>query len=214
MHRQNVRCCPNGEPAARVPRLWPGHTIVCVAGGPSLTPDDVAYCRNRAPVLVINDAYRLAPWADVLYAADASWWRKHRGAPSFTGLKYSVQLDAADFPGVQILANTGDQGLEVQPWGLRTGRNSGYQAMNLAVHLGAARIVLLGYDMGHDAGEPSHWFGEHPAPLNRHSPYSTFRAAFETLVAPLQQCGVTVLNATRRTFLTCFPCGSLEEAMR
>jgi len=31
-------------------------------------------------VLAINDAYRLAPWADWLYACDDRWWRFHHEA--------------------------------------------------------------------------------------------------------------------------------------
>jgi len=35
--------------------------------------------------------------------------------------------------------------------------------VNLAVQLGAARILLLGYDMRAVDGK-THWFGEHPWP--------------------------------------------------
>src|SRR3990167_1952589 len=125
-----VRCHPNVAGAAVVPHLWPGSTIVGMGGGPSLTPEDVDAVRDRAHVIAVNDAYRLAPWADVLYAADAKWWRWHQGVPTFPGLKYTVQPEAAVWPGVQVLQNTGERGVEIDPRGLRTGRNSGYQAMN------------------------------------------------------------------------------------
>lgn len=49
-------------------------TIVCVASGESLTRADVNYCRGKARVLAINDNYRIAPWADWLYACDGRWW--------------------------------------------------------------------------------------------------------------------------------------------
>src|SRR3954471_17375074 len=76
----------------RVQRRFPGSTVLCVACGPSLTREDVEACRGRLPVLVVNDAYQLAPWADALYAADDHWWHAHRGAPSFQGEKYSIEL--------------------------------------------------------------------------------------------------------------------------
>jgi hypothetical protein len=187
-----------------VPRLWPGSTVVCVGGGPSLTDADVCSVRGKARVIAINDAYRLAPWADVLYACDAKWWRWHAGVPTFAGLKYALQPEAAVWPGVQVLQNTGDEGLELDPSGLRAGRNSGYQAINLAVHLGASQIVLLGYDLQGD-----HWFGSHPdrsAP-----PFDLCRQRFQTLVTPLQDLGVTVINGSRQTSLTAFPRRRLED---
>lgn len=206
-----MRCYPNlSADAPVVPRLWPASTIVCLGGGPSLTAEDVEACRGRAQVIAINDAYRLAPWADVLYAADAKWWKWHTGVPSFTGLKYSLQPTAAQWPGVQVLQNTGERGLEVDPRGLRTGRNSGFQAMNLAVHLGARRIVLLGYDMQR-AGRQEHWFGDHPD--RGHSPYGTFVPAFATLLEPLRALGVEVLNCSRVSALTCFLRSPLAEAL-
>jgi hypothetical protein len=111
---------------------------------------------------------------------------------------------------VQVLQNTGTDGLELAPTGLRTGINSGYQALNLAVHLGADRILLLGYDMGPD-GTRDHWFGEHPD--CQPSPYAQMREYFETLVAPLAELGISVINCSRRTALTAFPCVPLEQEL-
>lgn len=187
--------------------------MVCLGTGPSLTADDVQACRDRARVIAVNDAYRLAPWADVLYACDAKWWAWHQGAPDFAGRRYALEPRAADWPGVQLVRNTGRHGLELDPSGVRTGGNSGYQAINLAVHLGARQIVLLGYDMQHAADGRSHWFGEHPRAIAASSPYHAFRSAFDTLVEPLRALGIRVVNATRRTALTAFPCVSLEEAL-
>lgn len=187
-------------------------TFVLIGGGPSLTPSDVDYVRDKARVIAINDAYRLAPWAEVLYAADAHWWAWHDGVPGFEGQKYSIETrQTMVYPDVTVLKNTGYIGLELDPLGLRTGHNSGYQALNLAVHMGAKRIVLLGYDMCANPNGPSHWFGEHKIPSP--SPYADMRAAFDTLVEPLAEIGVEVINCTRRTALKTFPCMALEEAL-
>jgi hypothetical protein len=197
-----------------VPRLWPGETVVCIGGGPSLTSADVDAVRGRARVIAINDAYRLAPWADVLYAADAAWVEWHDGVPSFDGPKYSIAggiVPATTRPDWQVLRNTGLVGLEPEPTGLRAGHNSGYQAINLAVHFGATRILLLGYDMGLSDEGRSHWFGDHPD--HRLSPYAQMMAAFDTLVEPLQEIAVEVVNCSRRTALRVFPCLDLAEAL-
>lgn len=196
-----------------VPRLWPESTVVCIGGGPSLTREDVAHCEGRARVIVINDGHRLAPWADVLYAADSRWWRYYHGVPSFTGRKYSLQAEAGRWPGVEVLRNTGMNGLELDPAGLRTGKNSGYQSINLAVHLGARRILLLGYDMQAESEGTSHWFGAHPKEIRSGPPHFVYVEHFWTLLEPLRALGVTVINCTRRTALEMFPRQSIQEAL-
>lgn len=189
-----------------------------MATGPSLTQADVEACRGRARVIAIKDSYRLAPWADALYACDAKWWRRYNGVPEFTGRKYALEPhehgepdpDFAPWPDVVVLKNAGLAGLALDPSALRHGYNSGYQAINLAVHLGARRIVLLGYDM-QPGPQGYHWFGSHPWQVD--IPFGLFLQQFPALVAPLAAAGVEIVNATRSTALTCFPCQPLEACL-
>lgn len=196
-----------------IPRLCPQGTAICLGGGPSLTAADVEACRGQGTVIAINDAYKLAPWAEVLYACDDKWWRWHKGVPDFQGRKFALEpwRSEARFPDVTVLKNAGIDGLELTPGALRNGRNSGYQAINLAVQLGAVRVLLLGYDMRVAPGGKSHWFGEHPdgAPPQ----VQMFLPHFTTLVAPLKAAGVEVLNCSRQTALKAFPRQSLEKAL-
>jgi hypothetical protein len=158
-------------------------------------------------VIAVNDAYRLAPWADVLYACDARWWLWHSGVPSFTGQK--IALHRTLYPSVGVLRNTGESGLEtVRRDGVRSGKNSSYQAIGVAVHRGVSRIVLLGVDMMCAPDEASHFFGEH---RNKTRPrFDLCLALFDTIAAPLLAAGVSVINCTRRTALQAFPCAPLE----
>jgi hypothetical protein len=200
-----------------VPRAWPGETVTVIATGPSLTQDDVDLVRGKTRVIAINDAYKLAPWADCLYATDAKWWHWHKGVPSFTGPKWSLEHSqwriigrSVLYPDVQRLRNTGHNGLEHDPTGLRNGRNSGYAALNLAYHYGAQRILLLGYDMQKRGGK-SHFFGEHPN--GQQSPYPQFRQIFTTLVKPFAKAGVEVINCSRNSVLSAFPKAELRQAL-
>lgn len=201
-----------------VPRLWPSETVVILGGGSSLTAEDVNFCRGKARVIAIKEAHQLAPWADVLYAADAKWWRHFQGAPRFAGLKYAIEQDPgqpptdwSQWPDVQVLRNTGTEGLETDPSGLRTGYNSGYQAVNLAYHLaGPGRYVLLGFDMWTGPSGEQNWFGD--SPLHSKSPYPIFLHAFQTLEQPLKAAGVAVVNASRFTVMNSFPRVALDEA--
>jgi hypothetical protein len=195
-----------------VPKIWPGSTIVCIGGGPSLTVADIDACLEASlPTIAINDAYRIAA-ADVLFASDRKWIDWHDGVPSFVGPKYSLASnDPTPRPDWTVLRNTGPLGLETNPSGLRAGHNGGYQAINLAVHLGATTILLLGYDMALAEDGRSHWFGDHPD--RRVSPYAEMRAAFDSLVAPLASLGVSVVNCSRRTALTTFHCRPLAQML-
>lgn len=193
--------------------LWPGSTIVCLGGGPSLTRDDVEYVRGKARVIAINNAYLLAPWADVFYACDARWWREHYGhVRALPGMKLSLQVPGAKKPDdVLCLRKTGRGGLESDRSGLRHGHNGGYQAIGCAVHLGATRILLLGYDMRLGTGGRSHWHGEHPwrvAPS-----YNTWIALYRTMAEPLQRRGIAVLNCSRETNLDAFQRADLRTVL-
>ncbi len=200
-----------------VSRLWAGETAVILGGGPSLTPEDVQYCRGKARVIAIKEAHELAPWADAMFACDEKWFRYHKGLPSFPGLKFGLEPDPLylkqyeAWPDVQLLRNTGMEGLELDPSGLKTGQNSGYQAINLAVHLGVSRIVLLGFDMWRDEHGRQNWF-ERPG-LHLDSPYPVFLHFFSTIAAPLKAAGVEVINCSRRSLLRVFPMRPLEEVL-
>lgn len=208
-----------------VPRLWPGETIVCIGGGPSLTLDDVNACRGRARVIAVNNAFQLAPWADLLYACGkypiekGRWWKVYPTAVHFKGLKVTLDEKSAQEHGLHLLHWTGDTGLELEDrTGVRGGFNSGYQAVNLAVHLGATRILLLGYDMQRGPDDPTeaegcrhHWHGNHPHAMR--PPYDFWIDAFGSLPEALAAVGVEVINCTRVSALTVFPRQPLIEAL-
>ena len=191
-------------PYARVPRAWDGETVVILASGPSLTVEDADYCRGKARVIAVKDAIRLTPFADCLYGCDANFWVGHHGFPTFSGLKYSIDPVAAAQAGVPLLRNTGETGLELDPSGLRTGMNSTYQAVNLAVHLGVRRMLLLGVDMGHSPHSAKYFYGDRPRG-QRPSPFHAFMLKFQTIAGPLQDLGIEVINCSRQTALACFP---------
>lgn len=219
------------NPADIVLRLWPGSTVVIIGGGSSLTAEDVDYVGVRRSarhlerrhlksddpdirVIAIKEAIQLAPWADLLYACDPKWWRHYTGA--FTGMKFSIEgTDAPHtpelYPDVQILRNTGSDGLEDDPSALRTGYNSGYQAINLAKHLGASRIVLLGFDMWSGPDGRQNWF--HKPGLHVDSPYPIFLQAFAAVAGLLKDAGIEVVNASRFTVMNSFPRVPLSEAL-
>lgn len=203
-----------------VPRTWPGQTFVCLASGPSMTQADADVVRGRARVIAINRTIELAPWAAVWYACDAKFWKwAHRGdigptikglTTTFAGPKYAMTAGSLAYPGITLLGKGPSQGLSLDPLKVCLGGNSGYQAINLAVLMGASRILLLGYDMGISAGR-QHWHADHP--IRQRSPYQTFLQAYPTLVKPLADAGVEIINCSRETRLSCFPRMTIDQAL-
>lgn len=196
-----------------IPRLWPGATAVSIGGGPSMTQAQADYVRGRAKVVAINDAYRLAPWADLFYFCDFRWfeWHKH-GLLPLGGIKVTLENNYIAGRGVFCIKNRGVTGLWTNPPdGVCTGRNSGYQVINLLVLLGVKRIVLLGYDMKPGENGKKHWFGDHPRPTPDNA-FGQMLPCFDTIVDPLKKLGVEVINATPGSALESFPKMTLEEA--
>ena len=198
------------------PRRWPGETFVIIASGPSLTPEDVDYCRGKARVIAINVCVELAMWADVHYYCDNRWreWMIADGKwPDFKGLRVTLEKSGNVVSPDHTLHNGGTEGLDPRPTHLRTGRNSGFQAMNLAVHFGAKKIVLLGYDMKPASDKRVHWHPEHKTPTKPTVFATAMLPIFPTIVKPLKKLGIEVINATRDSDLRVFPMKQLEEVL-
>ncbi|MBO6542298.1 MAG: hypothetical protein JJ939_12080 [Alphaproteobacteria bacterium] len=96
---------------------------------------------------------------------------------------------------------------------IHRGANSGYQAINLAVHLGAAKIVLLGFDM--QASDKPHWHGFHPSGLNNPNQinFDVWIRNFDAVPPFLARAGVDLVNCSRETALTCFRRGNLKDEL-
>lgn len=206
-----------------VPAEWQGETVAILASGPSMSFSVAAHLRGRCRVIAVNNQgiptregdvlhQPLAPWADVLYAADAKWWHAYRDAAlAFRGRKVTIR-HVLPFDEVLSLELSNQQPFDERPTHLTSGGNSGYQALCLAVHFGAARVLLCGYDM-QDVGGKKHWFGDHAGPLNTPPRYKHWIANFARLAPVLKARGVDVINCTPNSALTCFPRIPLSEVL-
>jgi hypothetical protein len=191
-----------------------GRAAVVIASGPSLTQEDVDFCRGKAFVAVANDGYRMAPWADLIYAADWGWWDCHDGVMGFAGEKWTCDERAAREFGLTLIevAARGD-GFSLDPTRLhRMGGNSGGQLLNLVALRGASPIYMLGYDMQATGGR-KHWFGDHPKPINKTQNFTGWRQAMDAGAASLADLGVTAINCSRETALTAYPKSTIQEAL-
>lgn len=177
---------------------------------------DLAHLRRFRSwrVLTVNNTWALLPWAHAMYAGDRQWWTRYGDeARSFRGERWTRDDLSASRFGLNMVYRRNGEGLCKIAGSVNTGGNSGYQAINLAYHFGAKRIVLLGFDMHRNNG--AHWHGDHHAMLSapdRH--IDLWRQMMVPLARDLREAGVDVVNATPGTALDAFPKRSLFEALR
>lgn len=188
--------------ADSIPAPW--SVVVCIASGPSLTVEDCAAVKTwrevsgvegRA-VICTNTSFRLAPWADVLFAMDRAWWYEHMPEVK---RRFSGELAALN-----------QAAHDVVPWRIKDYRNSGAAAVALAIKRGASRVILLGYDLQYTGGR-RHWHGDHPACLGNADRITTWPAQFARLRQDYPS--IDIINCSRETALTVFPRADLQVTL-
>jgi hypothetical protein len=179
----------------------------------------LARLENKCRVIAINDAIFVAWWADWLHGCDYKWWNWHRSsALKFTGIKTTLTDSVPDAWDVHLLktakadkeGRTG--GFPAEADTVAGGGNGAFQCIQLAAKAGAKRILLLGVDMKFGEDKQSHWFGDHPDRIK--SDYEgTMLCHFPSLVEPLAQRNVEVINCSPDSALKIFPAGDIKALL-
>jgi hypothetical protein len=195
--------------------------VVIVGGGPSLTLAQVrivgiARAQDKCRVIAVNDAVYPCWFADIHYAGDERFWRRHLGVPRYPGLKLAIQ--PTEFPDVRVMQNAGpdyigDEGLRLGNW-----KNSGGQAVHLAARLYAKRIFLLGFDFSGDKstkdGTRDHWFGRHTdtpgCRMDVNSDVAEIKRLFRILTDHLKSRGVEIVNCSPGSTIDWLPTSTIE----
>ena len=199
------------------PKWWPnwsGETAVVVGAGPGATAEPLEPYRGRARFITVNNSIALAPWADVAYGCDARWWIEKGGLPDFIGLKISQDPHLQGRFGVKFIRSTKgmarpDALMVGQPT-LGWGGNGGFQAINLCIHFGVRKILLVGFTMHIRDGQ--NWHANHPwvdpfLELNM----SRHRRAVDRAADTLQALGIETVNCTPNSALTRYRVSTLEK---
>lgn len=214
----NVQAFAGPAQNKQPPALRKRDVVVIIAGGPSLTREDVEMVENAdVDIIGINNAYQITDKLDIHYGCDTKWWRVHY-PHTYPCPKYSLKESERDkgIDGVQQMERGDRSGLSRKWPVICTGGNSGYQAVNLAYLLGFKRIILLGYDMQY-TNKKTHWHPDHQGsgmtnPANN-TVFQNWRREFKTIGKELKKEGVEVINATRQTALDVFPRAQLEDVL-
>jgi hypothetical protein len=202
---------------------WAGQRCFIIGGGPSLRGFDFSRIRGERTIAV-NSAYLDAPWADIMFSMDMSFFRMVRAEQlgpgslkafgDFKGIKCFLEIDNHTYPPPIhyvrgfVTYNGLPAGLKSGLW---TGANSGFGALMLAYCLRASPICLLGFDMTHLSGR-SHYHNRY---RRRQPPQQVarFRRAFEHIAPAIKAKGIEVLNLSASSAMRCFAFKTLEEVL-
>lgn len=151
-------------------------------------------------MIVANTTFRMAPWADAVFAMDRKWWEHH----------YTEVCEV--FAGRRLTTASLDERFDVERLKVQSYRNSGAGCVSVAVAEGAKSVVLVGYDCAKDDGK-THWHGSHPVGFSDARTIKVWPLIFDRLAADMKRKGVRILNASKRTALKCFERVDLNAAL-
>jgi len=192
-------------------------TCVIIASGPSLTVEQCEYVRQakelgKCSVVAVNTSFRLAPFCDILYACDRTWWRVYGDEVPSEAEKYTADEWTAKTRGINRVRVRNNEGLSRKQGEVNCGHNSGYQAINLAYLLGAKKIILIGFDMSFQGGK-RHWHDDHPKGMSNCEGVKEWVTHFAKLMEDLQSLNIELVNCSIKSALTMLNHGKLEECL-
>jgi len=215
------------------PPIWKGGTCFIIGGGPSLRGVNLRPFLTGRKVIAVNDAYGdyhgdtpssiiCREWVPVCFFGDIGWWNMHKG-----NLRHYNGILVTNAPESECIKHNLPKwvrymkrepvGFCTEPNGLAWCKNSGATAINLAYHLGASKVVLLGFDM--KAG-PKGERNYHPNQKNPDPPSKSLlqlhTSGFDALAKAIKDKGVQleVVNATPNSALPTFPLVSFQETLK
>jgi hypothetical protein len=194
-----------------VNQIFKNKDVFIVGGGSSLSGFNFNLLKDKC-VIAINRSFLHVPFAQVLYFSDYRFymWATGKiggdkelidGYMKYNGLIYSIAPKIKD-PKVKLLRNTGKTGFDTTNGNLKHGGNSGYAAINLAYHLGAKRIILMGYDMKIINGK----FHFHKGYLSKQNQniYKRFIEPYKYIADIADQLNLRIFNTSMNSDLSYF----------
>jgi hypothetical protein len=173
-------------------------------------------------VIGVNMSYKIGNWIDVVMFGDSGFFSKERvGLSQFPGLKVACNPTSKAERWIKTLGRDGQhsKGLSTNPTMVSWNGNTGAAAINLAVHFGAKRILLLGFDMDIDSHKMQHWhnlYGKGPVADDRRKrklPFARHIACFPIIAVDAKKLGVEIINVSPDSAIDNFPKMSIKELL-
>ena len=213
-----------------IPKIWEGGQCFILGGGGSLprqfgVPEEIiaavqskklkpaAYSDYMTPihdqhVIGVNAAMLFGNWIDVLFFGDGKFLKLYKTPIlKFQGLRITSDQNSGDISGkVKYVKKdrVKKHGICYTPNTLCWNGNSGAAAINLAVHFGVKRIILLGFDMDLDSSRKQHWHGLYRARKDTDTVFKRHLVGFSSIAFDTRHT-VEIINANPKSKITAFP---------
>lgn len=204
------------------PKMWEGRDVFILGGGPSVRDLDLSLLRGQR-VIGINQAFELGA-CDICFFGDYRWFEWNlEELRSYTGLIVTCCDTMAKEPEkkprwVKLLQRINRFGICQRADSLFWNTNSGATAIGLAHHLGAKRIILLGFDMKQVEGAPNggnNWHDKHARFFTpRKGIFNKFQKPWPAIKHDAERLNIEIINATEGSALTVFPHQPLAELVK
>lgn len=204
--------------------LAPGDIAVCIGGGPSLR--GVRNLPLPTPgrfVIAVNCAMFDLVDFDVGVSVDVTFHNRFRESIARIAARKPVYIAVGEpfrrsnppIPGVIYLRPVEDNQWHVpDDPGVLSGPTSGFAALTLALHKGARRIALLGYDYGYAGTVFNHAHDHYPEQVfAKESKWRPWANAYLRVSPVCRARGVKVINASPDSFMTAFPRAPLADVL-
>jgi len=231
-------------PEKGVEPKFKGETAVIIATGPSLSQSQLDLIQRAqltaggVKVFTINNTYQVYLDTDVHLSCDGPWWRWYWNDPMLRFLAHDTSCEmwtwypkfAEEFGINYIFGEEKKRGLSLDPRIVHINHGSGPMILNLAIHYGVSKIVLVGHDMKfapdykpkkQDPGSiPRHYFGEYPKSLQHWPSVKVRQGVLDGLIEAYsdikddmdaRQISVDIVNCTPDSALDMFRRGELEK---
>jgi hypothetical protein len=206
-----------------IQKIWSNSTVFIIGGGRSLNTTGLNWdskenkikiresisknlsCIHDKRVIGVNNAFELGNWVDVCLFGDVRWleWNRKK-LVDYAGLMSWIKT---------VVRDSGF-GISKTPDKVFWNKSSGGAAINLAVHLGAKNIVLLGFDMFVEPNSKPNWHDEHEVDIDKKdSPYKAMLEAFPVIKKDADKLGIKIVNTSLDSEITCFEKMTLQQAM-
>ncbi len=213
------------------PRIWAENAVYIIGGGPSLIGMDLSPLKSKR-VIGVNTAYRDFPGVvDLLWFGDRKFWSDEK--PGFFGFKHHIK---ANFTGLVATCCQGalsldkevkkfkrgrhlgmcihktKAGMQLKPRYISWNGNSGASAINVAAHLGAKAIVLLGFDMDYSEDGKKNYHNHYKsekAAVN----FKEHKRGFPEIKRNADMLGIEIVNANPLSAIDVFPKMTFEKAL-
>ncbi len=194
----------------RAEEIWKGQACYIIGGGPSLLTQNTALLQGQNTI-VINSSYLAFPDAQFCIFSDMRWWCHHLRLKQMIDFKGTVISTSNSASGAKIvkMKRKSSPGLATERDSVMVKNTTLTGAINLAVHFGVAKIVLLGIDQKTTDGR--HWHhASHPWTPTSNC-WARQQMDMPKIAEGLKTLNIPCVNASPGSALALWPIVNLED---